>query len=146
LGRVSDPISVLCLLFYDTDTTELAKRWKLSKKELRQMYFLNTHIPFVLSCNSQQIIALGNYLKTLCLATDRENVLELAKVSQIPIEGWVGSLKIPEFEITGADLLDKGMTPGIELGKMLTCLKAEWMVSNFTLTKKQLLASIDARI
>lgn len=46
---------------------------------------------------------------------------------------------IPIFEITGKDLLNLGMKPGKDLGKILQQLKLKWLESNCKLTKEELL-------
>ena len=51
----------------------------------------------------------------------------------------VSSAKVPDFPISGADLIAKGMNPGPEMGAKLGQLKQQWKQSNFTATKDDLL-------
>ena len=46
----------------------------------------------------------------------------------------------PEFPLKGKDLVDKGLTPGPEIGRKLKRLEDAWVESGFTLGRKQLLA------
>ena len=47
----------------------------------------------------------------------------------------------PDFPVSGADLLAKGMMAGPALGKALTALEEKWAGSDFTLSKAELLKS-----
>ena len=47
--------------------------------------------------------------------------------------------EVPNFPITGADLIAKGMKPGPEIGAKLGQLKQKWKDSNFKSTKDELL-------
>lgn len=52
--------------------------------------------------------------------------------------GWTP----PEFPITGQDLIDAGITPGLAMGKRMSALKALWVKSGFTATKPKLLMAL----
>jgi 5'(3')-deoxyribonucleotidase len=47
--------------------------------------------------------------------------------------------EVPNFPVTGADLIAKGMKPGPEMGAKLGQLKQKWKQSNFKATKDELL-------
>ena len=47
---------------------------------------------------------------------------------------------VPVFPVKGRDLIALGDEPGTELGKRLSRLEKEWIASDFSLTKKQLLS------
>lgn len=61
--------------------------------------------------------------------TDVENLIEKIRL-----------FDTPDFPVKGRDLLEKGMKPGIKLGQNLSRLKKEWIDSDFTKTKQDLLA------
>ncbi len=50
--------------------------------------------------------------------------------------------EVPDFPVTGADLIAKGMNPGPEMGAKLGQLKQQWKQSNFTATKDELLKEV----
>jgi poly(A) polymerase len=50
--------------------------------------------------------------------------------------GW----DIPQFPVSGQDLLALGHQPGLELGRLLSRLKENWIQSDFTATRAELLA------
>jgi len=62
------------------------------------------------------------------LATGDSSATQAAKIAQ----------NAPPFPISGKDLLEKGFTPGPEMGKMINSLKKEWLDSGFKLSKEQL--------
>ena len=48
---------------------------------------------------------------------------------------------VPDFPVSGRDLLDHGMAPGPELGACLSRLEALWVKSGFALTRSELLSA-----
>lgn len=55
----------------------------------------------------------------------------------------LSEMAIPKFPVNGFLLLDRGYVKGPELNKRLSQLKSKWIESNFTLTREELLDSID---
>ena len=49
----------------------------------------------------------------------------------------------PQFPVSGADLIARGVEPGPEMGERLAALEERWIDSNFTLDKQVLLAGTD---
>ena len=47
--------------------------------------------------------------------------------------------KVPDFPVSGADLIATGMKPGPDLGKKLAQLKQQWKAGNFKASKEDLL-------
>lgn len=47
---------------------------------------------------------------------------------------------IPEFPVTGQDLIDRGLSPGPEFGKIIKIMKQDWADSFFIKSKEQLFA------
>jgi hypothetical protein len=50
--------------------------------------------------------------------------------------------EVPEFPVTGYDLIQMGMRPGPDYGVTLDRLRNLWADSGYTFTKEQLLAHI----
>jgi tRNA nucleotidyltransferase/poly(A) polymerase len=63
---------------------------------------------------------------------------------------WTRLLRLPErwdipnFPLTGHDLIASGMAPGPELGQVLRRLEDWWVASGFTASKAELLARRNA--
>lgn len=55
----------------------------------------------------------------------------------------VDSIQKVEFPVSGADLMQRGMKQGRELGMLLNDMKIRWKESRYSLTKEQLLASLN---
>jgi poly(A) polymerase len=49
---------------------------------------------------------------------------------------------VPEFPVTGYDLIKMGMKPGPQYGVVINKLKEIWADSGYTATKEQLLANV----
>ena len=50
----------------------------------------------------------------------------------------IDNIEIPQFPISGADLIEMGIPDKAKIGKLLGILKNEWLQSGFSLTYKQL--------
>ncbi|MBL4836599.1 MAG: CCA tRNA nucleotidyltransferase [Kordiimonadaceae bacterium] len=55
----------------------------------------------------------------------------------------VGNWQVPSFPLQGRDMLAAGFAAGPEMGQMLKAVEATWIESDFSLSKDQLLATID---
>lgn len=53
------------------------------------------------------------------------------------LQGW----SVPEFPLTGHDLMRAGMAQGAELGARLSSARERWIASDFTLTKDELITA-----
>ena len=49
----------------------------------------------------------------------------------------------PSFPLTGDDLLALGIKPGKNMGILLSKLKEKWLISNFSLSKRELLVNLE---
>lgn len=72
----------------------------------------------------------------------REWVMDMCLINwgDLSLHNMIRFWDIPTFPVTGQDLLDRGMKPGVELGNTLRSLRQEWKQSNFRMTKEGLLA------
>lgn len=52
----------------------------------------------------------------------------------------------PQFPLSGADALAKGIPPGPRVGKLLASLEQEWLDANFTLNREALLLRLSEKI
>lgn len=58
-----------------------------------------------------------------------------------PLENW----QVPIFPVKAADLMELGIKPGSALGQWLSRLEQDWINSQFTLGREQLLAGVTYR-
>jgi len=121
----SNPVLALAQL---DNSVDLAKRWKFSNNETQLLDFLvkNKNNPLDQK-KVEDMIADG---------VDKDLISALATMQGKKVNT---DAKVPDFPVTGADLIAKGMKPGPEMGATLNKLKQQWKVSNFTATKDELL-------
>ena len=62
--------------------------------------------------------------------------------NQTELANYIEKFNIPEFPITGNDLIQRGITPGPGLGNTLNKLKDTWKKSNYKLSADELLNAI----
>jgi poly(A) polymerase len=74
----------------------------------------------------------------------REWARELAALQNMDVfeRAVLGTWEVPEFPVTGYDLIQLGMRPGPLYGVTLDSLKNLWANSGYTATKEELLANV----
>ena len=132
LTKVQDNRSPIIALAQMDNTVDIAKRWRLSNNEAVLLDFLVK--------NKANTLDQKKIEDMLADGIDKEKVSALAELQgQKRMADHAMVTSIPDFPVTGADLIAKGMKPGPEMGKQLNTLKQQWKQSNFTATKEQLL-------
>ena len=132
LTKVQDNRSPIIALAQMDNTVDIAKRWRLSNNEAVLLDFLVK--------NKANTLDKKKIEDMLADGIDKEKVSALAELQgQKRMADHAMVTSIPDFPVTGADLIAKGMKPGPEMGKQLNTLKQQWKQSNFTATKEQLL-------
>ncbi len=134
---------------------ELAARLKLSNQESERLEAWATTVP------PQPEISQAGFAKRL-YRSDRQGMedrLRLALVSAraeaindnaammragylSKLLEFVGSYEKPKFPLSGGDIIAAGLDRGPEIGKLQRALEDEWIKSDFTLTRDELLAKI----
>ena len=132
LNKVKDKGNPIVALAQMGNTTAIVKRWRLSNNESLLLDFLVKNKTNSLDKKKvEDMIADGvdkNLISALATLQGKEDMAS-----------HVSSAKVPDFPISGADLIAKGMNPGPEMGAKLGQLKQQWKQSNFTATKDDLL-------
>jgi hypothetical protein len=143
------PVFALFCLSRNADPATLKKRLVLSNNEYKELCALS-------SCHKQAFaairkkgtkIAAFTYGAPLCIAAfclgggmardfkpSKENfkiIKELKRFSP------------PSFPLSGTDLLTLGIKPDKNMGILLSKLKEKWLISGFSLTKRDLLVSLE---
>tara|TARA_R110002074_G_scaffold185040_1_gene350423 strand:+ start:342 stop:1499 length:1158 start_codon:yes stop_codon:yes gene_type:complete len=132
VNKLQDNGNAIIALAQLGNTIDIAKRWKLSKQESILLDFLAT--------NKSNILDSKKIEDMLADGIDKEKISALAELQgQKKMANHAMVTSIPEFPITGADLIAKGMKPGPEMGATIAKLKNAWKQSNFKATKDELL-------
>ena len=143
------PILVLFSLSKSADPAVLKKRLALSNAEYKELCILSScHKKAFADIRKKGVkIAAFTYGVPLCVAAfclnggaardfkpSKENfriIKELKRFSP------------PSFPLSGADLLTLGIKPDKNMGVLLSKLKEKWLISGFSLTKRDLLVSLE---
>jgi tRNA nucleotidyltransferase (CCA-adding enzyme) len=120
-----NPIIALAQL---DNSVDIAKRWKMKNTEAELLGFLIKHKNDPLDQKKvEDMIADG---------VKRELITALASMQNKNVNI---DAKVPDFPVSGADLIATGMKPGPDLGKKLAQLKQQWKAGNFKASKEDLL-------
>jgi tRNA nucleotidyltransferase (CCA-adding enzyme) len=128
LNKVKDNGNPIVALAQTGNTIDIAKRWKLSKVQATMLDFLVK--------NKNNSLDQKKVEDMIADGVDKALITALASLQgkEVNIDA-----EVPNFPITGADLIAKGMKPGPEIGAKLGQLKQKWKDSNFKSTKDELL-------
>lgn len=128
LGAIKDDGNPIVALVQLDNGVDIAKRWKMKNTEAELLSFLVKHKNNSLDQKKvEDMIADG---------VKRELITALASMQNKKINIDV---KIPDFPVSGEDLIAKGMKPGPDLGKKLAQLRQQWKASNFKASKEDLI-------
>ena len=132
-ARTRNPVALMAVGWVDFAPSRLAE-WKASREEIDMcIYLVNTIKTFCGKCNPFREIALYN--------VSREWALELAAVQNMdPLERTIlETWEVPHFPVSGNDLMQLGMRPSPEMGRVLRRLRETWADSGYSSTKETLL-------
>jgi tRNA nucleotidyltransferase (CCA-adding enzyme) len=128
LGTIKDGGNPIVALVQLDNGVDIAKRWKMKNTEAELLSFLVKHKNNSLDQKKvEDMIADG---------VKRELITALASMQNKKINI---DAKIPDFPVSGADLIAKGMKPGPDLGKKLAQLRQQWKAGNFKASKEDLI-------
>jgi tRNA nucleotidyltransferase (CCA-adding enzyme) len=132
LTKVKDRGNPIVALAQLGNSIDIAKRWRLSNTEAVLLDFLVK--------NKNNILDQKKVEDMIADGVDKEKISALATLQgQSKMADHAVTANVPDFPVTGADLIAKGMKPGPEMGAKLSQLKQQWKQSNFTATKDDLL-------
>jgi poly(A) polymerase len=117
------------------------KRWRLSNERISKT---NTSIKAAaLISNGRNAEAAYRYPNVL------DDALDIAATSSnwtkdkaLAVHADLTQLQVPDFPISGDDLIGRGMKPGKDLGFELARLEREWIDSGFRLGREELLGMV----
>ena len=128
----NDPVIALSIL---VDDTALANKWKLSNAEAQDLKFYLSYRDKKLNKEQAEHLVIDG--------KDKSKIINLLKIqNQDELANYIEQFQIPEFPITGNDLIQHGMTPGPGLGNTLNKLKDMWKKSNYDLSADDLLKAV----
>ena len=131
LNKVKDKGNPIVALAQMGNNIDIAKRWRLSNNEAVLLDFLIKNKTNSLDQKKVEDMIADGVDKSLISA------LATLQGKEVNIDA-----EVPNFPVTGADLIAKGMNPGPEMGAKLGQLKQQWKQSNFTATKDELLKEV----
>jgi hypothetical protein len=132
-ARTRNPVALMAVGWADFAPMRLAE-WKASREEIDMcIYLVNTIRTFCGKCNPFREMALYN--------VSREWALELAAVQNMdPLErAMLETWEVPLFPVSGNDLMQLGMRPSPEIGRVIRRLRETWADSGYSSTKDALL-------
>lgn len=121
----AEPTTVLChLIRSGSSFLAISKSFKLSNHEKKLGIFVKS----TAGLSDFSIDNENDWKKALVIdGTDRNHLIQLALYEHKPnIAQAIKNYTIPEFSLTGNDLIKQGYKPGPELGKELQRKKIEW--------------------
>lgn len=154
LGWKQEPMLRLMSIVppYDVRMEELGKRLKLANAERdrlelwakailpapdldNRIFARNLYRSDVSGIVDRLRLALSS-ARALAVSDDKE-MMKAAGYSRLL--DFAVKWQMPKFPVSGADLLARGMAPGLKLGAKLKALEDEWVASDFTLSGQELL-------
>jgi hypothetical protein len=119
--------------------------WKMSNADAEQLRWT--------SGNLHCVKAEFEWQADLVNGTPRQWILDLLEAQAkdyteacaeetLALRARLRDWEIPVFPVTGTDLIQRGMEGGPVLGMALRKLKSDWVESQYTLTKKQMLETL----
>ena len=136
-----DWLSCLSSLIHVDEKT--VKFLPLSRLDRRRYFLINKLID-----NSDQKKLLSNKWKQTAYKIGEEVTLRfiLSSLENASIKSRakeISLFEIPQFFVTGSDLIKLGIKPGEKLGKILKILENKWIEKDFLITKKELLSKVN---
>ncbi len=123
----------------------IGQRWKLSNRDKHDLKRLTNTSPLALPADDVTVMgwlrAHGREMTDALIVRDHAEAAHDAGATAALLER-AGRLPIPEFPVTGADLLKAGVAQGPQLGEALKQLEAAWVDSGYALGKDALLAQL----
>ena len=133
---MQSPIVPLASLMRNTkDVDAIGNAWKLSNAEMQLLTFLTEFKNTPLTQQSAE--------EFLIDGTHQYFVYALAKMQgKDAIANHIKKWEVPEFPVTGKDLISAGVKPGPNMGALLTKLRDEWKTKNYKPSKEELLSTV----
>lgn len=131
-----NPITRLSTLTPKDNVDVLNARLKLSGDELKLLRFLTDRNGVHLNFSD---------LKDIATTKDhgKDYAVELAAAHGLgDIHTLIKEWEVPVFPVAGRDLIDQGVQPGPDMGKLLKTLERQWKDSDYRLSKQDLIGCL----
>jgi len=112
---------------------DIADAWKWATEDRQRANFIAKN--YIKACASPMPF----FKEMLVSGTPFDWVADMMRLSgydPVVLADW----PIPVMPVTGKDLIERGVTPGPEMGQMLKSMKAAWIKSDYTVDKDTLLS------
>ena len=131
------PVSMLVTLTRSLDdAVKLMSLWKLSRKEIELGSFIVDHRGKGLSEDTK----LKYFQDLLVDGSPSESVIQLLHYcGRLEYVGQLREWAVPKMPLNGKYLIDAGIKPGSEMGKLLRLAKDKWKESHYTMNTEELI-------
>jgi tRNA nucleotidyltransferase/poly(A) polymerase len=153
LGAEPEPIRRLgaLALLVEEDAARLAVRLRLSNAEAARLEAMAALEPLLSAAMSEKEAREALYRIGIEAYRDRVLVAWARSGDETSNEAWRRLHGLPErwtppaFPLKGQDLIARGFKPGPDIGRTLHELEAQWIASDFALSRNELLAGFKVR-
>jgi|TARA_B110000858_G_C17801005_1_gene475281 tRNA nucleotidyltransferase (CCA-adding enzyme) len=134
INSVKDNQDALVNLARLGDAT-VGKKWKMSKVDSSTLAFL--------VANKDTKVSKQSLTSMMADGVDRNQLSKLAMMQgKDNLQSHIQNFVVPQFPVTGNDLMKLGHTRGPGIGKTLQSMRDQWKKGNFDLSKDDLLKSV----
>jgi len=140
-ARRTELAARLAIILAETDAAWLRAHWRLSNEDLRVAEAILTVSRLLVDFNLNE--AAYRYPAALSEGVEVAAVLhQWSEAGRLAVREQLERLDVRQFPIGGADLIERGFSPGPQLGDELERLERLWIDSAFTLDRAALLAAV----
>lgn len=126
----------------------ICQKWKLSNADRKSLRSYLDDVPLIREKDERGVMKLlrrhgrESMIAHLYLQWADERDATASADQYLQLLDIAETAEVPDFPVTGADLIRHGFSTGPELGSKLEALEASWEASGFTLDKESLLARL----
>jgi hypothetical protein len=127
-------VTALAKYLRPQDVENVIASWKMSNAEANQLRwtFENIHL----------VQTEAEWKADLVRGVPRDWILDLFEVQatnydtnsaadHLALRGRLREWKLPVFPVNGNDIIDRGIKPGPEVGRILTRMREDWIMDNY---------------
>lgn len=131
-----NPVTLM-VAFYHREAEQILRKWKASGAEIR--------LAEKLRWGTTRGKAVSPFYAMAVLGWSREDALELASIAQMDAfeRAVLAEWPVPEFPVSGNDLIAAGLKPGPEFSRRIGIMKNRWADTGYTASKQDLMVLFD---
>lgn len=152
-SRKPDPVVRLAMLVRTMNTPdekarELSADWRLSGRDTRRLELFAAPpcevVPAMSEAEQKKAIRAtdGETFQQLVLLQWAVGDVEAVRRAYVPMMELATDWEVPDFPLTGADIISLGIKEGKKVGQLLNQAQAQWEESDYQLSRKELLGYV----